>query len=287
VENHIVIEKEGLNLAVCTHLVGQYLVAQSWQLVEPADLAEAIFVELGEQVLARETAVHAVQTQVWQRYAAILHQACCQPGTTTYERAWQELDGWLRRQRQHLPWHHEDREDVVQETLSDLQTQLAKKAIKAPRAFLMYALQALRNTARDMERRRTAVFRGGDHDPLSWEALQEETSEEPVVQSELGGDSKTLERRVENTVSDHEVRAKLKTFFAQHLSSEQQLFVAELHFLDGLDPKEIAGLLHKQPHEIRMIKFRIVQTLRGLPASEQQKLLALLDQEAGGETNAP
>lgn len=281
------IEKEGLNLAVCTHLVGQYLVAQSWQLVAPDELAEAIFVELGEAVLAGETAVHAVQTQIWQRYAAILHDACGQHGTGVYERGWQELNNWLQRQRQHLPWVHEDREDVVQETLLALQTQLEKKAIKAPRAFLMYALQTLRNTARDMERRRTAVFRGGAHDPLSWEAIQEDTSEEPVVQSEPGDESETLERRVEIIVSDSDTRARLKAFFAQHLNSDQQLLIAELHFLDGLDPKEIAGLLHKQPHEIRMIKFRIVQTLRGLPAPEQQRLLALLAQEAGGKIDAP
>lgn len=278
-------KREVLNLAVCTHLVGQYLVAQSWQLVEPTELAEAIWVELGEQALAAETAVHAVHTQIWQRYAAILHDACRQPGTAAYERAWQEFGDWLQRQRRSLPWVREDREDVVQEALTSLQAQLEKNSIKAPRTFLMYALQTLRNSAKDMARRQTAVFRGGDNDPLSWEALQETHSEEPEARLEPLAGTKTVDRRVENTVSDRDIRAQLKAFFAQHLTSEQQVMVAELHFLDGLNPKEIAGLLGKQPHEIRMIKFRIVQTLRGLPEADQQRLLAMLDQEGTGETH--
>lgn len=280
-------KREVLNLADCTHLVVQYLVAQSWQLVEPTELAEAIWLELEEQALAGETAVHAIHTQIWQRYAAILHDACRQPGTAAYERAWQELGDWLQRQRRNLPWVREDREDVVQEALASLQAQLEKNSIKAPRTFLMYALQALRNAAKDMARRQTAVFRGGDHDPLSWEALQEAHSEEPEARLEPLAGTKTVDRRVENTVSDRDIRAQLKAFFVQHLTSEQQVMVAELHFLDGLDPKEIAGLLGKQPHEIRMIKFRIVQTLRGLPEAEQQRLLAMLDLEGGGETHVP
>lgn len=272
---------EVLNLATCTHLVGQYLVGQSWQLIEPTELAEVIWAEVGEQVLEGATAVHAIQTQIWQRYAAIMHDACRQPGTAVYNRAWQELADWLRRQRHHLPQIREDREDVVQEALVSLQKQLEKNAIKAPRTFLVYALQALKNAVRDAERRRTAVFRGGDQDPLSLEALEEYNPKGTPAES------KTFERRVENTVSERDIRAKLKAFFAQHLNSEQQVMIAELHFLDGLDPKEIAGLLHKRPHEIRMIKFRIVQTLRDLPAVEQQRLLALLDQAGGGETHVP
>jgi RNA polymerase sigma factor (sigma-70 family) len=285
-QNHIVMTNAPLDLPACIHLVAAYLLKQEWRLVEPTTLAETIYQELAGQALVGQSAVHAVQTQIWQQYAVILHDACRQPETAVYERAWQELAHWLGQQRKHLPWSAEEREDVVQETVAALKVQLEKSGIKAPRAFLMYALQALRRTAIDEERKRTAVMRGSGHDPLSWELLSEAAPEpETAAPSEHLPRAKLPERRTENTVSDHEIRTQLKKFFRQHLHGEQQILVAEMLFLEDLSPKEIAGLLQKQPHEIRMIKFRIVQTLRSLPAAEQQKLLAILGQPDKDEEN--
>jgi hypothetical protein len=256
-----------------THLVIHYLLAQDWQLADDTQFAEAVV-----QAVGSEAPKSAVETQIWQQYAAILHDSCHQPNSESYQRAWYELDSWLRRQRQALPWQPQDQEEAIQETLAALQVQLEKKPLKAPRAFLVYALQTLRRTAIDGERKQTAVSRGGDQETLSWEALHEAGPDPLAAPMHAEVTQGSFERRVEHTVSEREVHAKLKAFFSQHLKSDQQCLVAELLFLDGLHPKEIADLMHKEPHQIRMVKSRIVQTLRSLPPDEQQALLALLDQ---------
>jgi len=262
-----------LNQAQVLLLVTQYMQAQDWQLIDATDFAEVIW----QTIVGGEVSQHIVETQIWQRYAAILHETCRRPLETAYQRAWFELDNWLRRQRHALPWQSEEQEEMLQETLAALQIKLEKEPLKAPRAFLVYALQTLRRTAIDRKRKETAVFRGGNEEIVSWEELHEDGPDlaaAPIQASAVPG---SFTRRVEHTVSEREIRAKLKAFFNQHLKSDQQILVAELLFLDDLSPKEIADLMHKEPHQIRMIKSRIVQTLRSLPPGEQQALLALLD----------
>ncbi len=281
-QNHIVTAEPRFDLAVCTQLVRQYLAAQEWRLVEVDDLAAVIYAALAGQVVGEMTG--AVQAQIWQRYAAILHDACRQPGTAVYERAWWELGHFLRQQAYQLAGAPEEREDVVQAALADLQSRLSQNGMDAPRAFLVYALNAARRKAIDVTRQRAAVFRGGGQNPLSWEALTEAAAErETAVPSAPPARPGSSERKVEISVSDREIRAQLKAFFRQHLSGEQQVLVADMLFLEGLSPKEIAGLLQKRPHEIRMVKFRILQTLRSLPPAEKQQLLLILGQPEGDE----
>ncbi|MBK8989583.1 MAG: hypothetical protein IPM39_26590 [Chloroflexi bacterium] len=122
-------------------LVAQYVHAQDWQLVDAAQFAEKIW-----QVSDNEVTKNAIETQIWQQYAAILHETCRQPNGAVYQRAWYELDSWLRRQWRALPRQPQEQDEALQETLSALQIQLEKNSLKAPRAFLVYALQTLRRT---------------------------------------------------------------------------------------------------------------------------------------------
>ncbi|MBK8129320.1 MAG: sigma-70 family RNA polymerase sigma factor [bacterium] len=250
--------------SMCMHRIGNWLMPLNWQ--------------KNRQVSSNEVTKSAIETQIWQQYAAILHETCRQPNGAAYQRAWYELDSWLRRQWRALPRQPQEQDEALQETLSALQIQLEKNSLKAPRAFLVYALQTMRRTVIDLERKKTAVSRGGDQEIASWEELHEDGPDQPAapIQPEAAVPG-AFERRVEHAVSEREVRAKLKIFFSRHLKSDQQVLVAELLFLDGLHPKEVGELLHKEPHQIRMIKSRIVQTLRSLPPAEQQELLTLLD----------
>lgn len=267
-------EENKFDLATCTHLVTQYLLAQEWQLVDPNELATTIYQDLVEDGFGGSSVIEAVQTRVWQHYAKLVHDCCRQADEEKKTRAWTELRRWLGQQVHRLPARPEEHEDVIQEALADLQTFLAKNELEAPQAFLMYALQALRRKAIDMNRKRVAVSRGGDQNPLSWEEMNEEFPEKDVKAASV----RKIERKVENVVSNAELRAKLKAFFQRHLSSDQQLLVAKLYFLDGLEPKEIAGLLGKRSHPIRMVKARIVQTLRALPPDRKEILLEILDE---------
>lgn len=276
-------EDNKFDLAACTHLVTQYLLAQKWQLVAPHELATTIYQDLVEVGFGEGAVVEAVQTRVWQHYAKHLHDCCRHADEAKEAQAWGELRRWLGQQVLRLPTRPEEQEDVIQETLADLQTFLAKNELEAPRAFLMYALQALRRKSIDMNRKQVAVSRGGAQNPLSWEEMNEE-SPEKVIKVESTGN---VERKVENVVSNAELRTKLKAFFQHHLSGDQQLLVAELYFLDGLEPKEIAGLLGKSPHSIRMVKARIVQTLRTLPSDQKGILLEILDEIDREESHAP
>jgi DNA-directed RNA polymerase specialized sigma24 family protein len=77
-------------------------------------------------------------------------------------------------------------------------------------------------------------------------------------------------------VSDQEVRRQLRQFGLEHLPTELQRQVFEAHFLDGLTPAEIAGLLGKQPHEIRLIKARTVKKIKELSPTAMQQLLEII-----------
>lgn len=220
------VEQAQLDKTQAILLVAQYVHAQDWQLVDAAQLAEKIW-----QVSSNEVTKSAIETQIWQQYAAILHETCRQPNGAAYQRAWYELDSWLRRQWRALPRQPQEQDEALQETLSALQIQLEKNSLKAPRAFLVYALQTMRRTVIDLERKKTAVSRGGDQEIASWEELHEDGPDQPAapIQPEAAVPG-AFERRVEHAVSEREVRAKLKIFFSRHLKSDQQVLVAELLF---------------------------------------------------------
>ncbi|MCA9950129.1 MAG: sigma-70 family RNA polymerase sigma factor [Anaerolineales bacterium] len=271
--------------AVCTYHVTQFMLGQAWQLVEPHVLAAAIYVDLRERGLDGAAAVQAIRPQILGRYAVIVYERCCDPTHVHNSRAWQELRGWLQKQTYNIAIHVNDREDVLQETMLQLQTTLDNAGLAVPRTLWMYALQVLKRKAIDMYRVDTAVSRGGGTITLSLEDM----SAEGIDRAALAGTQHALtgldERRIENSVSNREARTELKAFFQQQLRSEQQQLVAELHFLDGLSPKEIAALLGKKPHEIRMVKARVIQTLRALPTDEQERLLRILDAAAEEEVH--
>ncbi len=262
--------------ARCCQCVRQYLTAQGWQLADPLELASQIWQDLSAPLPSESTAVKAIQTQVWQRYAVFLHENCRQPGSDRCEQAWTELYRWLRQQAHRFTADRDEQDSLVQLAISDLQARLEQSPLKAPRALWAYALQTMRAKMIDEHRRRTAVMRG-DGLELSLEEISAGQSGPAESDwEEHISDHETSERSVEDHVANEQVRQQLRDFFRTHLATDLQLRVAEEHFLNGLSPQEIARLLGKKPHEIRMIKARIVQTLHHLPPEAHRKLLDIL-----------
>ena len=258
-----------LSEAQCVATVAQYLLGQGWQLVSPTELGAQIWARLQGKGLAAAAATQPIQHEVWQLYGAILHDHCQQ----NHDQAWTELTTWLQRQTPRLVNSPSEQEEAVQESVIALQRQLQEAPLNAPRAFFAFALQVLRRMVVDLHRRRTAVMRGGGND-LSLEEMGEESDnwEEQVAAPPEEGQS------VEMHVANKEIRQQLQTFFRRHLPTELQWQVAEAHFLDGLSPVEIAALMGKPAHEIRLVKARIVQKLQNLAELDRQQLLAILGQ---------
>lgn len=276
-------EKQQLDRTYCEYVVRAYLDGQGWSLVDPAELADAIWQDLQKQgAVGRET----VETAVWDRYAALIHDHCRRPASAQHNPAWSELKAWLARQAPRITNDPRDQGEIVQEALIDLQKRLNESPLRAPRALWAYALATLRRKAIDLHRKRTAEKRGkgevGSLEGLA-AAYQEEEGQGSWEESVQEVGRRPQERATERAVVDREVREQLKALFRKHISSSWQLHVAEAHFLDGLRPAEIAGLTGKTPHEIRMVKARAVRKLRSLPAVERQRLLEIL---AGGEEEA-
>ena len=265
-----------LERADYSRIVTNYLAAQGWQLADPDRLADQIWQDAGTRGLAGPTTVKALQNQVWQRYAGILHEACRDADRERREQAWSELHRWLERQARQLTSDPAEQIALAQTAVIGLQRRLSQTPLKAPRALWAYALQAMRSALIDEHRRRTAIMRG-DGRELSLEDLGEAAADgegsewdEEISLREEG------ERSVEDSVANEQVRQQLRAFFQQHLPTDLQREVAEAHFLDGLEPQAIAQLLGKRPHEIRMVKARIVHTLRNLTPGDRQKLLSVL-----------
>ncbi|MCZ7674285.1 MAG: hypothetical protein M5U34_47715 [Chloroflexi bacterium] len=137
-----------------------------------------------------------------------------------------------------MPWQPQDQEEAIQEALAALQVQLEKKPLKAPRAFLVYALQTLRRTAIDGERKQTAVSRGGDQEIVSWEALHEAGADPLAAPMQAEVAPVPFERRVEYTVSEREVHAKLKVFFSHHLKAISNVWSPNCSFWMVSSPKK-------------------------------------------------
>ena len=258
----------------------QYMQGQAWRLIDPQGLADQIWVDLADQDLSQVT-VKQVQDQVWQRYAEVLHEACCQPPGDVHEQAWSELLQWLEKQVGYLSAAPKDTDRLIQEVVISLHEKLEKAPLKAPRALWSYSLQALNRKNIDLNRRDTAVKRGGGGELY----LEELAAGDPDADQHAWDEKKTTlgsEPRVtEKTVINREISHQVRAFFQAHLSTDLQRQVAEAHFLDGLSPRDIAQLMGKQPHEIRLVKARAVQKLRNLSPDECQALLEILENRNG------
>jgi len=263
-------DREPIDRADCIHIVTGYLAAQDWRLVDPNSLAEQIWQDAGTPDRV-ELTVKWVQDQTWQRYAVILHEACRDADRDRQNRAWEELLDWLKRRARKFAPDGSEQAALAQSAAIRVQRRLSQAPLRVPQAFWMFALRALRTTWIDEHRREgdkvlsleELVESQADGEGVSWE--------EKIPIQEQG------ERGVEDSVADEQTRRQLRTFFQRHLSTDRQRQVAEAHFLDGLEPKAIAQLMGKRPHEIRMVKARIVHTLKSLPAAERQELLEILD----------
>jgi RNA polymerase sigma factor (sigma-70 family) len=246
----------------------RYLLGQGWQLANPAVLAGEVWQALAGRHLAGPAAIEAVYNQVWLHYAAILHDHCRQDTPA----AWAELSDWL--QQQARPYHPDDQEQLVQETILNLQSRLRTAPLDTPRAFLGYALTALRHRHIDLHRRRTAARRRQDRQ-LSLTDLEAGKPNLQILSWEEVT-AATTGRETEDTAANRQTHRQLQAFFQANIASRLQRQVAELHYLQDLSPAEIAPLLGKRPHEIRLIKARLVQTLRDLPPAAQQELQTIL-----------
>jgi RNA polymerase sigma factor (sigma-70 family) len=289
-------EDQPLDYNECLYLVAQYLLAQDWKLIPPEELARKIWQELQRRSLSGEASTEAVQSLAWQHYAVLLHDHCRQSTnifsnqeTLSFSRndysrssddlssqAWYELKKWLERQAKFLTPSPGEPEVIVQEALFDLHLRLSEGPLKAPRTFLVYVLQALRRKNIDVFRQQSARKRGDEFtvyleemgtNPSSSEDNQWEDNVQPQGNETRG---------MENKAIREDVRERLSAFFRVHLASSLQVQVAEMHFLEGLSPAEIARLMGKQPHEIRMVKARIINSLRELPPDSLKQLLNIL-----------
>ncbi|MCA9934976.1 MAG: sigma-70 family RNA polymerase sigma factor [Ardenticatenaceae bacterium] len=271
-------EDKALAQAHIIQLVTQYLLGQGWQLVDPVEFGERIWQLAREKGVQSETAVHNIQTIVWQQYAIILHDACLQPeNRSQYQQAWAELSDWLHKQVHQITSHPQEQQDAVQETLIKLQTTL--QTIRIPHTMWAYLLQILRRTQIDVHRRDTAKKRG-EGKAFSLEQLT--NSDESGRDWEETLTTHNSSRHTEGIMANYETRKQLQTFFRRHLPTELQRQVAEAHFLDDLSPKEIASLMGKRSHEIRLLKARIISKLRDLPPPAYQELMTILDEEGSG-----
>lgn len=282
----------GLTQEKIAYIVTQYMLGQGWGLISPTVFAAQIWDELQKENAVQTTTVDMVKTIVLQRYAVILHEACrLSQDDAQYQSAWREFSGWLGKQAYQVTAHVQEQEDVVQETLIELQSILRQKGLRTPRTLWAYALQILRRKQIDIHRMRSAKKRGEDK-IISLEAMgtdgdAESRWEEQLAVGETGlaalERSSTNRRGTENEMANQEIEEQLQTFFQQYLPTPLQQQVAAAFFLDGLTPKEIAALVGKKPHEIRLLKARVVKRLRDLPAAQQQELMQILDR--GGEVD--
>ncbi|MEW5989511.1 MAG: sigma-70 family RNA polymerase sigma factor [Chloroflexota bacterium] len=263
-----------LNEASCAYVVTQFILGQRWRLVDHAEMAARIWAEVRDRGLAGPAAVQTVQQMALQLYARLLHDACRQPAGGQRERAWLELGRWLTRHAARLTDDPAGQDELVQETLASLQNRLATAPLDAPQTLWAYALRSLHNRQVDHHRRQAAAKRrqskvvrledtpaGPDSD--DW---QEKVAAPSDRQADLEG-----------ALVKKEIRLQLRVFLRANLPTTLQQRVAELHFLEGLSPAEIAPLLGKEPHEIRLVKARVVQTLRNLRPELQNRLLRLLE----------
>jgi RNA polymerase sigma factor (sigma-70 family) len=262
--------------ARCAELVRRYLQAQGWRLLEPAELAEKLCPEVVAALGQGQPAEKAVRDAVWQRYGAYLHDCCSDRSSPHYQRAWAELGHWLERQAPRLVSADAEQQELVQETLINLQTAVSRAPLSQPYALWVYALQALRRNNIDRSRRDKAAKRGEGLE-LSLEEVKADPEEGNGDWEERLAPADVEPREVEAQVTGDETYHRLQRLFRDLLATPLQALVAEALFLEGLTPQELATRLGKKPHEIRQLKARIVHALRHLPPAQYQELMALLN----------
>jgi RNA polymerase sigma factor (sigma-70 family) len=263
-----------LNPERCAHLITCQLQAQGWGLLSPEQLLRELWPEVQAIPLTVAEVEKLIRVHVWRRYATHLHELCGDPTSPQYEQAWAELWNSLNKQARSLVYDSDERENLLQETMEKLQQRLSSGGIEHPHALFVYASQVLRNRHIDNYRRRDAAERGGleevpieetndgDEDSLDWQETM--STDQPG------------QRTTEEEVAQAQTADQLRAFFRRYLQSELQQQVAELSFIEGLEPMEIADRLQKSPHEIRMAKGRMVQALRSLPPEAQRLILEIM-----------
>lgn len=288
------VDEIGLTQEKTIYIVTQYMLGQGWSLISPTVFATQIWDDLQENNAVQTTTAPMVETLVWQRYAVILHDACrLSHDDRQYQSAWREFSAWLGKQAYQVTAHLQEQEDVVQETLIELQAVLQQEGLRAPRTLWAYALQTQKRKQIDIYRKRSAKKRGEDK-IISLEVMGTDNDDESRWEEQLAvgkADLATLQssginrRGTENEMANREIEEQLQMFFRQHLPTPLQQQVAAAFFLDGLTPKEIAALVGKKPHEIRLLKARVVKGLRDLPELERQELLRILDRSNEGDND--
>jgi RNA polymerase sigma factor (sigma-70 family) len=261
----------------CTGLVNQYLAGQDWQLAPPAQFAAEIWLAFSGGETAGGPIRSAVQTEILRRYSTLLHHGCSRPDSAGHDRAWHELKRYLEKHVPRLESHPDTQQEIVQETLINLQSYLSQSELHKPHSFLIFAAQTMKRQQIDHHRRQTAEKRDWRKTiPLEEYRVGHVLDKENQNWEEYLSASSGVWRTIETTVSNQEVRRQLLHFAQEHLSSPLQQQVFEAHFIDGLQPAEIAQLFNKQPHEIRLVKARIVKKMRNLPPQTVEQLLEIL-----------
>jgi len=258
----------------CISLVTQFLMAQGWELVNAHELAEEICPDIVAQGLIGKAAKDVVQQKIRPLYATILHDYCLRPHNEHYERAWAELRAWLLRQAPRESYQPEKHEDLVQETVLELQKKLRSAPLRTPSAFLVFALLILQNKAVDLARNEQAKSRGGDATTLSLDGMEAALETAHL----LGATSPAADlREAEASAFDQLDEDQLIAFFQKYLPTDLQRYVAKAYFVDGLEPRMIAAIMGKPVHEIRLTKARVVARLRHLHAIGHPQLFDLLN----------
>lgn len=270
-----------LDFAGCLALVAGYMRAQGWSLIDARTLAERIWPELRGCDLSSEDATKAVRTATWQHYAAVMYDCCRQADSKIREKAWTELSDWMAQKARARLANTAERQDVVQDALIKLQNVFAEDSLQAPRALWALALKTLKNVEISRHRKCVAQKRGsGEVASLEAERTKQRTPYRPRMPLREAPEASSR-RPLEDIVVNRMLYRQIEALFQEHLRSEDQVVVAGAYFLDGLKPSEIAGLLGKSPHEVRMLKSRAVRTLRALPPPDKARLLAMLDRARG------
>lgn len=263
--------------AYTIEVTGRYLAGQKWFLIAAEELGREVWAEVehSNHLLPAQFKTE-VEKLAWQKYAVVMHNSCVESTSPLYEQAWSEVAQLMAQKIApglfSLP---HQQEELVQHSLQKLQKKLETEPLNAPRTFLAYIVQVMTSGRVDLHRAQTAQKRGGENGDDYIEELEEKDAYWERRATDQG-------HSVENEVSELEIKQQLEQFFRQHLPTELQYKVAVAHFVEGLEPIEIASLLGKPAHEVRLIKARIVQKLRSLSEEEQVRLHQILGVERGG-----
>lgn len=263
--------------AYTIELTGRYLAGQKWFLRSAEELGREVWQEVSQVAhLSAEQFKKRVEQGIWQKYGELLHNCCLDQTKVLYQPAWEEVAYFMSTKiAPNLLSQPDQQQELVQNSLKKLQKKLETEPLNTPRTFLAYIVQVMTSGRVDLHRVQTAQKRGGEDGENYIEELEEKDAHWERRATNPG-------QSVENEVSELEIQQQLEQFFRQHLPTELQYKVAVAHFIEGLEPGEIASLLGKPAHEVRLVKARIVQKLRSLSEEERVRLYQILGVEKGG-----